>query len=156
IIGRKPMASVVRNDGRVLNQLWATLTFNGQTATITLDSDVPFYEENKLSPNYHQTLQSKPLPRGTFKILAPDYPKDQGMTGFYRTRPGGYPDLKHDTVWFPIENPATQNSNFVHVGHLSEGCVTMYELKMWNPLYLYLIANRTDKDGKYVGTVTIE
>lgn len=69
---------------------------------------------------------------------------------------GTYPDLKYHTVWFPIEYAATLNSNFVHVGNLSEGCVTMYELPMWNALYSYLIKNRLDKEGLYVGTVTIE
>ena len=74
----------------------------------------------------------------------------------YVVNPGGYPDLKHHTVWFPIEYDGNENSSFVHVGNVSEGCVTMYELKMWNPLYEYLISNRLDKDGKYVGTITIE
>lgn len=156
IIGRKGMISIPRGGNKVLNQLQATLMFNGQTATITLDSDVQYQESNPVSPQFGQVLHSKPLPKGTYKILAPENPKDKNMTAFYATNPGGYPDLKYDTVWFPIENPATHNSNFVHVGNLSEGCVTMYELRMWNPLYLYLISNRMDKDGKYVGTVTIE
>lgn len=32
----------------------------------------------------------------------------------------------------------------------------MYELEKWNALYAYLISNRLDAEGKYVGTVTIE
>ena len=78
------------------------------------------------------------------------------MTNFYVTNPGGYPDLKYHTVWLLIEYAPTQNSNFVHPGHLSEGYVTIHELRMGNPLYQYLISNRMDKEGKYVGTVTIE
>ncbi|MEJ7804691.1 MAG: hypothetical protein WKG03_02055 [Telluria sp.] len=63
---------------------------------------------------------------------------------------------KYDTVWFAIEYAKTFNSNFVHVGNLSEGCVTMYELEKWNALYAYLISNRLDTEGKYVGSITIE
>jgi hypothetical protein len=135
---------------------FATLMFQGHSATITLDSDVDYEESNANSPYVGQIRHSKPLPKGTYKIMTPQFPKEAKYTSFYVTRPGGYPDLKNHTVWFPIEYAPTNNSNFVHVGNLSEGCVTMYELKMWNPLYLYLIKNRLDKEGKYVGTVTID
>jgi hypothetical protein len=109
-----------------------------------------------VSPYRGQERQSKPLPKGTYKILAPQSPKLLGFTDNYRTGSGGYPELKFHTVWFPIEYAPTHNSNFVHVRNLSEGCATMYELPMWNPLYLYLIKNRSDQEGKYVGTVTIK
>ena len=137
-------------------QLISTLTFDGKSATITLDSNVKFRETNKASPLFDQILQSKPLPKGVYKILAPESAKAANFTDFYRTRPGGEPDLKYDTVWFAIEYAATHNSNFVHVGNLSEGCVTMYELGKWNALYAYLISNRLDAEGKYVGKITIE
>jgi len=154
-IGRKRLTSRPRQN-ETRNQLVATLKFEGKSALITLDSDVQFEETDRTSPNFGRRLQSKPLPKGTYKILAPQSAKDSAMTEFYVTEPGGNPDLKYHTVWFPIENPSTRNSNFVHVGNLSEGCVTMYDLTMWNPLYRYLISNRSDKEGKYVGTVTIE
>ena len=32
----------------------------------------------------------------------------------------------------------------------------MYDLTQWNALYHYLIYNRSDSEGKYVGTVTIK
>lgn len=137
-------------------QLISTLAFDGKTATITLDSDVRFKETNRASPYWDQWLQSKPLPKGVYKILAPESAKDARFTGFYRSGPGGSPDLKYDTVWFAIEYAKTFNSNFVHVGNLSEGCVTMYELGKWNALYAYLISNRLDAEGKYVGSITIE
>jgi hypothetical protein len=137
-------------------QLISTLAFDGKSATITLDSDVKFRETNKASPLYNQILQSKPLPKGVYKILAPESAKDAIFTEFYRTGVGGEPDLKYDTVWFAIEYAKTHNSNFVHVGNLSEGCVTMYELGKWNALYSYLISNRLDAEGKYVGTISIE
>ena len=155
IIGRKLEKSVPRN-GEELNQLWATLFFDGKKARITLDSDVPYIENNPASPYYGQTLRSKPLPKGTYKIRTPEAPLPKQNTEFYVTSPGGYPELKYHTVWFLIENAATYNSNFVHVGNLSEGCVTMYQLEMWNVLYKYLISNRIDMEEKYVGTVTIE
>lgn len=137
-------------------QLISTLAFDGKTATITLDSDVRFKETNKASPFWDQWLQSKPLPKGVYRIMAPESAKDARYTGFYRTEPGGEPDLKYDTVWFAIEYAKTYNSNFVHVGNLSEGCVTMYELGKWNALYHYLISNRLDAEGAYVGSITIK
>jgi hypothetical protein len=137
-------------------QLISTLSFGGNSATITLDSDVDYRETNKASPYVGQILHSKPLPKGVYKIMSPEAAMDPSPTEFYRTHPGGNPDLKYDTVWFPIEYAKTYNSNFVHVGNLSEGCVTMYELEKWNALYAYLISNRLDGEGKYVGTITIE
>ena len=142
--------------GETNKQLISTLLFNGISATITLDSDVKYPESNRASPLAGQILQSKPLPPGFYKILVPESAKGADMTAFYRTRPGGNPDLKYDTVWFAIEYAKTYNSNFVHVGNLSEGCVTMYELGKWNALYEYLISNRIEPEGKYVGSITIK
>ena len=142
--------------GETNKQLISTLTFNGMSATITLDSDVDYREDNVASPFFGQMRHSKPLPKGQYRIMAPESAKAKKFTFFYRDHPGGNPDLKYDTVWFPIEYAATSNSNFVHVGNLSEGCVTMYELGKWNALYLYLISNRLDAEGKYVGTISIE
>lgn len=154
--GRKQEASLVRQDGRVFNQLFATLSFDGKAARVTLDSDVEFVESNPMSPLTGQQIHSKPLPKGTYKILAPESAKSAASTSFYATNPGGHPGLKYHTVWFPVEYSGNYNSSFVHVGNVSEGCVTTYQLEMWNPLYLYLISNRLDPDGKYVGTITIE
>jgi hypothetical protein len=156
IEGRKAEISVPRNDNKFYNQLFATLNFDGKKARITLDSDIPFRETNRLSPYNGQIRHSKPLPKGTYKILTPEAAGRENFTDFYATNPGGYPGLKYHTVWFPVEYAGNYNSSFVHVGNISEGCVTMYQLEMWNPLYLYLISNRLDADGKYVGSVTIE
>lgn len=155
-MGRRKVGLGVRRE--VNNQLLATLSFNGQTASITLDSDVPYRETNPASPHYGEIRQSQPLPPGVYKILVPEAAKDRGMTEFYADPqyPGAYPGLKYHTVWFPIEFAGTHNSNFIHVGNLSEGCVTVYELQKWNDLYAYLIANRSDQGGKYIGTVTIK
>jgi hypothetical protein len=155
-VGRRQWLESKPRGNQRHNQLVSTLFFDGQSAMITLDSDVQFEETNPLSPNRGKVLQSKPLPRGIYKIMAPTHPHKAAYTQFYVTAPGGNPDLKYHTVWFPIEYAPTHNSNFVHVGNLSEGCVTMYDLTKWNALYRYLISNRVDKEGKYVGTVTIE
>lgn len=155
-LGRKKEVSLVRRDGREFNQLFATLNFDGKSARITLDSDVDFVESNPMSPLNGQWTHSKPLPKGTYKIRAPESAKSAAFTSFYATNPGGYPGLKYHTVWFPVEYSGNYNSSFVHVGNVSEGCVTTYQLEMWNSLYLYLISNRLDSDGKYVGTITIE
>jgi hypothetical protein len=156
IQGRTETSSPARRDGRVFNQLFATLSFDGKAARVTLDSDVDFLETNPMSPLNGQWTHSKPLPKGTYKILAPEAAKEARYTAFYVTNPGGYPGLRYHTVWFPVEYSGNYNSSFVHVGNVSEGCVTTYQLEMWNPLYLYLISNRMDSDGKYVGTITIE
>lgn len=162
ITGRKRERSAPRR-GQELNQLWADMSFDGKKTRITLDSldsDNPPYqtylEENRASRYYGQYRKAVPLPKGSYKILTPEVAHRRASTDFYRTEPGGYPGLRYDTVWFQIENAATENSNFVHVGNLSEGCVTIYQLEMWSAVYKYLIANRMDKDAKYVGTVTIE
>ncbi|WBM70941.1 hypothetical protein OH773_01340 [Buttiauxella sp. WJP83] len=152
--GRQLLVSVPRNNDRH-NQLVSTLKFNGDSATITLDSEVDYIESNRNSPNNGKLMHSSPLPKGRYRILSPSYPKNSKMTSFYRTNPGGFPNLKYDTVWFPIEYPGNYNSSFVHVGHLSEGCVTIYQLNKWNAIYEYLISNRSDKEGKYVGTLII-
>ena len=107
------------------NQLVSTLEFGGHSAMITLDSDIPYIETNRASPFFEQERHSKPLPSGSYRILAPQSAKPDKYTAFYVSAPGGNPDLKYHTVWFPIEYAATHNSNFVHVGNLSEGCVTM-------------------------------
>ncbi|MCA1860491.1 hypothetical protein LE191_10295 [Janthinobacterium sp. HSC-3S05] len=151
----KELASKPRR-GQIHNQLVSTLEFDGHSAMITLDSDIPYVETNRVSPFFKQQRHSKPLPRGIYRIMAPQSAKADKYTAFYVTAPGGNPDLKYHTVWFPIEYAPNHNSNFVHVGNVSEGCVTMYDLTQWNALYHYLISNRSDSEGIYVGTVTIK
>lgn len=47
-------------------------------------------------------------------------------------------------TWFPIGlgNSLNNSSRYIHVGHLSEGCVTVHELGKWTALYGYLISHR--------------
>ena len=157
IKGRQRIKSTVRDeDKKPFDQLVAELSFLNKSIFITLDSDVMFEESDSTSPNYGQIIQSKPLKKGTYKIITPIIPKDKAYTDRYRTHRNGYPDLKYDVVWFPIEDAESRNSKFIHVGHLSEGCITIYDFSKWNDLYQYLITNRMDSNGKYIGTVTIE
>lgn len=111
------------------NQLFSELSFDGKTARITIDSDVDYIETNPFSPFCNQILHSKLLLDGIYKIMAPVAAKDKRFTVRYRTHQNGYSALSYDTVWFPIEYAPTYNSDFVHVGHLSEGCITCYEIE---------------------------
>lgn len=144
--------SKIRNEE--LNQLFSELTYADKKIRITLDSDVDYIDTNPLSPKKGQQQHSKPLPKGTYKIPPPMFPMPQARMRKYREPPYGFADLKWDTAWFLIEYAPTYNSNFIHTGHLSEGCITCYNPKDWNALYEYLIKHRTT-DGKYVGTLII-
>ncbi|QRQ88294.1 hypothetical protein [Cupriavidus oxalaticus] len=146
IQGRKLLRSDKRGDSS--NQLLAVLYFDGKKATITLDSDVDFMEFDPQTRREIGIKHSKPLPKGTYKIRAPEAAGNAGATAFY--------GVNYHTVWFLVEYAPTNYSNFVHVGHLSEGCVTVYQLEMWESLYKYLISNRLDAEGKYVGVIAIE
>ena len=60
--------------------------------------------------------------------------------------------LKSDQVWFSIEYG--NNSRFIHLGHLSEGCVTIMALDKWNAIYDELIKHRVN-GGEYIGQLHI-
>jgi hypothetical protein len=61
-------------------------------------------------------------------------------------------------VWFPIglSGAPTNSSRYIHVGHLSEGCVTVHDLPKWSALYTYLISHRIPgSTGKQVGWLKV-
>jgi len=61
-------------------------------------------------------------------------------------------------VWFPIglHGSSTASGRYIHVGHLSEGCITQHDLTRWNAIYDYLISSREpDSLGKVVGKVVV-
>ena len=118
-----------------IDQKAGRLGFNGNTATISLST----VEADSLGP----------LPDGTYDILVPDVAHDIGYTGQYKP---AYPDLKCHQVWFPIEYQT--NNRYVHVGAISEGCVTVLDLGLWNDIYDYLISHR-QTDRRYVGKLII-
>lgn len=132
--------SAVRH--QTLVQQWADLSFAGQTARVTLNS---VWNRN-----------FTPIPPGEHWILAPDNSHANIPTDFYvKASPGM---IGNDT-WFPIGlNKTMKNSSrYVHVGHLSDGCVTVYELGKWNAVYQYLISQRVPGSrGRRVGRLIMQ
>jgi hypothetical protein len=124
-----------------LTQQWAKLSFNGQTALVTLNS--------VWNGSY------SPIPLGMHSILTPDYShKGISTSGYVTATPG----MVGNDVWFPIGlNGSMQNSSrYIHVGHLSEGCVTVHELEKWTAIYTYLISHRVHGSaGKKVGQLIV-
>jgi hypothetical protein len=72
------------------------------------------------------------------------------MTSPYRTRIQH--DLQPDQIWFPIEYG--NNSRFIHLGNISEGCVTVISLDKWNAVYQAIISHRVPGTN-YVGKIII-
>lgn len=118
-----------------LDQQFATL----QAGALSLDVTMNSVWGGKYSP----------LPPGRYKVLLPDAPHQGNMTTFYRSVA---PSLKYDQVWFPIQYK--DNSRYVHVGNLSEGCVTVTSLEKWSDLQELLISHR-GPDGISVATLEV-
>ena len=55
-------------------------------------------------------------------------------------------------VWFPIQQG--NNSRFIHVGNVSEGCVTVLDLARWEQVHEALISHR-GSDGRSVATLAV-
>jgi hypothetical protein len=135
-----PMPEVSRFQG-YQNQQWARAEFNGDHAQVTLNSvwDSTF----------------TPIPAGAHLIMAPEQSHANISTRGYRM---ATPGLRCTDVWFPIQLEGTpgNSSRYVHVGHLSEGCVTVHKLDKWNAVYDYLIGCRIPgPDGKFVGRLIV-
>lgn len=143
----KPIKSYSRFKGGDLLQQFATLTINGVGIKVTLNSAWP--------PKYPYTT----IPVGTHKIMAPDYShKVEGNTTPYREA-FEVGVIRHNDIWFPIELQGTtgNSSRYVHLGNVSHGCVTVYDVEKWNIVYNYLITHRTPgTDGKYIGKIIVE
>jgi hypothetical protein len=56
-------------------------------------------------------------------------------------------------LWFPIVYG--NNSRYVHVGNLSDGCTTVVDLALWGEVFEALISHR-GKDGQSVGVLVVE
>lgn len=124
-----------------LTQQWATLYFGAQTATVTLNS-VWGGSFTPISPGKHT-------------ILAPDYSHHKISTEGYVSRS---PGMVGNDTWFPIGvyGSTTNSSRYIHVGHLSDGCVTVHQLERWSALYEYLISHRVPgSNGKLVGSLLV-
>jgi hypothetical protein len=124
-----------------LRQQWANLSFGGQTATVTLNSI------------WNGSFQ--PIAPGTHAILVPDYShKAISTAGYAAATPG----MIGNDVWFPIGllGSSSNSSRYIHVGHLSEGCVTVHQLEKWAALYEFLISHRVENsDGKRIGSLVV-
>lgn len=125
-----------------LNQQWADLLFNGRSARATLNS----VWDGRYTP----------IPAGAHMIMAPDTSHGNISTAGYRQ---ATPGLRCTDVWFPIQLSGTDGNSgrYIHMGHLSEGCVTVHELTKWNGLYDYLIRSRVPRShGKFVGNLVVQ
>lgn len=91
-----------------------------------------------------------PLPPGTYTVLLPDVPHDANMTRFYRRVE---PQLTFDQVWFPIL--FGNNSRYVHIGNVSDGCVTVMDFARWPAIHEALLSHRT-ADGRGVALLTVK
>lgn len=124
-----------------LKQQWAKLTFPGHTLTVTLNS----IWNGRYSP----------IPPGMHAILAPDNSHAKTpTTGYVAATPG----MVGNDVWFPIglHGAMVNSSRYIHVGHLSEGCVTVHQLEGWTSVYQYLISHRSPGSaGKRIGSITV-
>jgi hypothetical protein len=78
-----------------------------------------------------------PLPAGSYKVL-------------YRNTA---PQLWFDQVWFPIDYG--DRSRYVHVGNVSDGCVTVLALNRWADVHEALISHR-GPDGTSVATLSVK
>jgi len=121
--------------GQPIDQQMATVAINGLTVAVTMNS-----VWNGLFT---------PLEPGEYKVLLPDVPHRGNMTRFYRDTE---PRLQFDQVWFPIQHG--DNSRYVHVGNVSDGCVTVLDLARWADVHEALISHRSP-DGRSVATLTV-
>jgi hypothetical protein len=91
-----------------------------------------------------------PLPAGEYDVLVPDVPHNKAYTDFYRKSESS---LRYDQVWFPIK--FGNNSRYVHVGNVSEGCVTVTDLAHWDDLHDHLISHRS-ADGQTLAKLSVK
>jgi hypothetical protein len=125
----------VARGGQRLDQQMATLEVAGIRVDVTMNS----VWDGRYTP----------IPPGQYPVLTPDAPHNADMTRFYRRYA---PTLKFDQVWFPIRYG--DNSRFVHVGNLSEGCVTVLDLARWPDIHEALISHRNG-DGTIVAQLSV-
>lgn len=137
----KDVRSEIKNFS--FTQQWAVAEFAGTSVRVTLNS-VWGREFTPIAPGRH-------------RIMAPDFSHAGVDTSGYRA---AYPGRVICTdVWFPIalEGAETNSTRYIHIGHMSEGCVTLYELLRWNALYEYLINKRIPgSQGRFVGYLIVE
>jgi hypothetical protein len=146
--GKRSSARSEPRKGEEFDQQWGVVSIPGASGaiTVTLNS---VWDEN-----------FTPIPVGTHRIMASDAPHDGRYTGFYvdYARKKGLVDIVADQVWFPIELAGSKGNStrYVHIGNVSEGCVTVYALEHWNDIYNFLITHRLPgEQGKYVAMLEV-
>ncbi|TDN54041.1 hypothetical protein EC843_10182 [Buttiauxella sp. JUb87] len=141
----KPVKTTSRFKGDLIQQ-FANLYVNGSIIKVTLNSLWP--------PKYSYS----PIPAGVHKLMSPDNSHAKNApTDWYRKAfsPGV---ITCNDIWFPIElnGEGGNSSRYIHLGNLSEGCVTVYDVEKWNVVYDYLINHRIPgTKGMYVGEITV-
>jgi hypothetical protein len=125
----------VARGGQAIDQQMATLTIDALSVQVTMNS----VWDGRFTP----------IPPGEYKVLLPDAPHNANMTRFYRLTE---PRLRFDQVWFPIQ--LGDNSRFIHVGNVSEGCTTVLDLARWRDVHEALISHR-GPDGRSVATLAV-
>lgn len=144
-----------KTKGGQLSQLIATLKYKPADSFL----------HKKIQITLNTGISHTPLPVGTYKILAPDF--SHGITQDNEGNWGAlasqylseYQEMKNYNVWFPIEyaDPKTKRQDrYIHAGHISHGCVTIYDMNKWNDLYDYLISHRDPVNDKYIGEIEIK
>ncbi|MBI0096550.1 MULTISPECIES: hypothetical protein [Gilliamella] len=108
-----------------LDQQFATLTVGNISVQVTLNSD--------WTPGSGRT----PLPVGTYEIATPDGGHPPEQTNFYTV--GGVP-VKNYKIWFPILPKSSER--FIHIGHLSHGCISIIDYDKYPQIHDYLIKHR--------------
>ncbi len=133
----KKIKSIAKNE--TFMQQTASLSVAGISAQVTLLTKV-IPEDNRYTP----------LPVGMYNVGLPTPTHDSNMTSPYRRLIQH--DLRADQIWFPIEYG--NNSRFIHLGNVSEGCVTVMSLDKWNAIYQAIISHRVPNKN-HVGKIII-
>lgn len=127
--------------GHLLQQ-WGVMSVNGTQVQVTLNST---WEGD--------TRHDSPISPGTYTIFTPNFSRVRISTGGYVQATAG---MHGNNVWFPVGS-VLSTDRFIHVGHLSEGCITTHELTKWNAVYDYLISKREPSSmGKHIGKVIVQ
>ena len=140
----------VQRGNEKLSQRTGVINFSGLSIPVTL-STITYNPSSALNWRY------SPLPVGIHKLKAPDYPHIGGYSAFYRVNES-IPQF--DLVWFRIECDAL--ARYLHMGHVSEGCLTVVNINAWEALYHKIICCRSDGNntdipggGMYIGQITV-
>ena len=120
------------------------LIIDQQLAILTIKDDLSVV----VTLNSEWNSGRKPLKKGTYEIGLPDFPHSQEYTQAYKvggklnqngTLVGGN-IVKYHTVWFPIYPLSEQR--YIHIGHISHGCVTIIDYHKYPEIHEFLIQHR--------------